>query len=51
MITHRERVASQSDTVVVLDAGAVVDQGPEASVARPGGPYDRLWRVQADAPR
>jgi ATP-binding cassette, subfamily B, bacterial len=48
MITHRERVASQSDTIIVIDGGAIVDEGPEASVARPGGPYDRLWRVQED---
>ncbi|MET0304549.1 MAG: hypothetical protein ABW040_10895 [Microbacteriaceae bacterium] len=30
------------------EAGRVVDAGPEAQVARPGGPYDRLWRVQED---
>jgi ATP-binding cassette subfamily B protein len=46
MITHRENVARRADTIVVLEAGAVVDSGPEADVARPGGPYDRLWRVQ-----
>jgi ATP-binding cassette subfamily B protein len=48
MITHRESVAAKSDYIVVLDAGRVVDAGPEAQVARPGGPYDRLWRVQED---
>ena len=46
MITHRESVAIKSDNIVVLDAGRVADAGPEAQVARPGGPYDRLWRVQ-----
>ncbi len=46
MITHRESVAVKSDNIVVLDAGRVVDAGPEEQVARPGGPYDRLWRVQ-----
>jgi ATP-binding cassette subfamily B protein len=46
MITHRESIAVKSDNIVVLEAGAVVDAGPEAEVARPGGPYDRLWRVQ-----
>ena len=48
MITHRESVAAKSDFIVVLDAGRVVDSGPEEVVARPGGPYDRLWRVQED---
>ena len=46
MITHRENVARLADNIVVLEAGRVVDQGPEEQVARPGGPYDRLWRVQ-----
>jgi ATP-binding cassette subfamily B protein len=48
MITHREAVAAKSDNIVVLESGTVVDSGPEAQVARPGGPYDRLWRVQED---
>jgi ATP-binding cassette subfamily B protein len=48
MITHRESVAMKSDNIVVLESGRVVDSGPEAQVARPGGPYDRLWRVQDD---
>jgi len=38
----------KSDNIVVLEAGCVVDSGPEEVVARPGGPYDRLWRVQDD---
>jgi ATP-binding cassette subfamily B protein len=46
MITHRESIAVKSDNIVVLDGGRVVDAGPEEQVARPGGPYDRLWRVQ-----
>ena len=46
MITHRESIAVKSDNIVVLDAGRVVDAGPEEQVARPGGPYDRLWRIQ-----
>ena len=45
MITHRENVASLADSVVVLESGRVVDEGPEEIVARPGGPYERLWRV------
>jgi ATP-binding cassette, subfamily B, bacterial len=48
MITHREAVAARSDCIVVLQAGIVVDTGPEEWVARPGGPYDALWRVQED---
>jgi ATP-binding cassette subfamily B protein len=48
MITHREAVAAKSDNIVVLASGTVVDAGPEEQVARPGGPYDKLWRVQED---
>ena len=46
MITHRENVANAADSVVVLDAGRVVDAGPVSVVSRPGSPYDKLWRVQ-----
>jgi ATP-binding cassette subfamily B protein len=46
MITHRENVAQSADTVVVLDAGRVVDAGSVEEVSRPGSPYDRLWHVQ-----
>jgi ATP-binding cassette subfamily B protein len=45
MITHREGVAARSDRIVVLDAGRVVDEGTADVVARPDGPYERLWRV------
>ena len=45
IITHRENVARLADKIVVLEDGTVVDEGPEATVARHGGPYDRLWRV------
>jgi ATP-binding cassette subfamily B protein len=48
MITHRENVARLADNIVVIKAGRVVEEGPEAVVARPGGPYDQLWRVQDD---
>ena len=48
MITHRENVASLADNIVVLKEGRVVDEGPEEVVARPGGPYDQLWRVQEE---
>lgn len=48
MITHRENVAKLADNIVVLKEGRVVDEGPEEVVARPGGPYDQLWRVQEE---
>jgi ATP-binding cassette subfamily B protein len=48
MITHREAVAAKSAYIVVLQGGEVVDSGPEEQVARPGGPYDALWRTQED---
>ncbi len=46
MMTHRLRAAQESDWVVVLDEGRVVEQGRHAELLAAGGLYARLWRVQ-----
>jgi ATP-binding cassette subfamily B protein len=46
LVTHRLRAAQEADWVVVLDEGAVVEQGTHARLLAAGGVYARLWRVQ-----
>jgi ATP-binding cassette subfamily B multidrug efflux pump len=46
VMTHRLRAAQESDWVVVLDEGRVVEAGPHAELLASGGLYARLWRVQ-----
>lgn len=48
-IAHRLSTAEAADTVVVLDAGRVVEVGPSRDLALTGGPYSRLhaaWTAQ-----
>src|SRR5262249_18013106 len=46
LMTHRLRAAQESDWVVVLDEGQVVEEGHHAELLAAGGLYARLWRVQ-----
>jgi ATP-binding cassette subfamily B protein len=46
VITHRLRVASLLDRIIVLEDGQVVEDGPHAELLARGGPYARLWRRQ-----
>ena len=48
-IAHRLSTAEAADTVVVVDAGRVVETGPSRDLALAGGPYSRLhaaWTAQ-----
>ena len=46
VITHRLRVASLLDRIVVLDDGELVEEGAHAELLARGGLYARLWRRQ-----
>lgn len=47
VIAHRLSTIRHADRIFVLEDGALVEQGRhEALVARPGGLYAALWRVQ-----
>jgi ATP-binding cassette subfamily B protein len=46
LMTHRLKAAAESDWIVVLDEGRVVEQGRHADLLAAGGLYARLWRVQ-----
>jgi ATP-binding cassette, subfamily B, multidrug efflux pump len=46
VITHRLRVASMLDRIVVLDDGRLVEEGSHADLLARGGLYARLWRRQ-----
>ncbi len=46
VITHRLRVASLLDRIVVLDDGELVEDGTHAELLARGGLYARLWRRQ-----
>ena len=48
-IAHRLSTAEAADTVVVVDAGRVVETGPSSELALADGPYSRLhaaWTAQ-----
>ena len=46
LATHRLRAAQDADWVVVLDGGALVEQGRPDALAAAGGLYARLLRIQ-----
>lgn len=49
-ITHRMALAALADSIVVLDQGRIVEQGPHAVLVRAGGLYQRLYEEQTALP-
>lgn len=48
MVAHRLTQAVGADTVVVLDAGRVVERGTHDELVAAGGRYARLWVAWSD---
>lgn len=50
VIAHRLTTAARADRVIVMDNGAVIEDGtPEDLAARPDGHYARLWQAWLNA--
>ncbi|MFD7731522.1 ABC transporter ATP-binding protein [Kitasatospora phosalacinea] len=48
IISHRFSTVRRADNIVVVEDGAVVEQGDHDSLMREGGRYATLFRLQAD---
>ena len=46
IIAHRLSTIRNSDTILVMDNGQVVEQGDHNELVSLGGIYSRLWKVQ-----
>ncbi len=46
IIAHRLSAVRYADTIVVMDGGEIVEQGPHDSLIQKQGPYARLWQMQ-----
>lgn len=46
VIAHRLSTVHQADTIVVLEAGKVVESGPHRALLRQGGLYQKLYEYQ-----
>jgi ATP-binding cassette subfamily B protein len=51
LISHRFSTVRAADLIVVLDRGAVVEQGSHEDLVALGGTYAELYKLQADAYR
>ncbi len=49
VIAHRLATVLKADRILVLDNGAIVEQGTHAALVKKGGVYARLARLQFDA--
>lgn len=48
VIAHRLATVLQADRILVMDGGAIVEEGTHASLVKKGGIYARLARLQFD---
>jgi hypothetical protein len=46
VIAHRLSTIQDADTIVVMDNGAIAEQGTHDQLIRAGGPYARLYAAQ-----
>ena len=46
IIAHRLSTIRNCDTILVMDAGAIVENGSHDELVTNGGIYSRLWKVQ-----
>jgi ATP-binding cassette subfamily B protein len=46
VIAHRRATVRAADRIVVMDGGKIVEQGTHDRLARAGGLYERLARLQ-----
>jgi ATP-binding cassette, subfamily B, bacterial len=51
LVSHRFSSVTAADTIVVLDAGRIVEVGTHAQLVRSGGVYSSLYELQAEAYR
>jgi ATP-binding cassette subfamily B protein len=51
IVSHRFATVRMADRIVVLDRGAIVEEGTHAELLDRGGQYARLFELQADAYR
>ena len=49
VVAHRLSTVASLDRIVVLDHGAVVEDGPHAQLVEAGGEYANLWNRQTGA--
>ena len=46
IIAHRLSTIRNCDTILVMDAGSIVESGSHDELVNLGGIYSRLWKVQ-----
>ncbi len=47
VIAHRLSTIQKLDRIIVLDHGAIVEEGPHKQLITQGGPYANLWKHQS----
>jgi len=49
IIAHRLSTIARSDKVIVLDDGAIIEQGKVSELVESGGHFAKLWKLQQGA--